>query len=111
MWKSRQTGAAVAAFEASERDGQDSESGSAVPSLIAVGGSIGLAALTWAFLGSVIALGMLIVCLIVSCYVHRVWPGARLIVAAVAFLLAMAIFFGDAASLPSWLSHNEIGHG
>jgi hypothetical protein len=67
--------------------------------------------LTWIFLGSVLALAALIVCLIASCFVHGVWPGARAIVAALAVLLAMAIFFGDLASLPSWLSHEESCQG
>jgi hypothetical protein len=94
-----------------ERYGRDRESNPVVPSLVAVGGSVALAALTWTVLGSVLALGALIVCLIASCFVHSVWPGARVIVAALAFLLAMAIFFGDVASLPSWLSHDGSGHG
>ena len=101
----------MAAFETPNRHGLEAGSDSALPSLIAVGGAIGLSAVTWAFLGSIFALGMLIACLILSCFLRRVWPGARLIVAAIAFLLAVAILFGDVASLPSWLSHNEVGHG
>ncbi len=97
--------------ETPERVGRESDPDSVAPSVLAVGGSVGLTVVSWMFLGSVLALVVLIICLVATCCVERVWPGARFIVGALAFLLAMAILFGDVASLPSWLDPSGSGHG
>ena len=80
-------------------------------SALAVGAAVGVTVVAWIFLGSVLALVVLIICFVVSFRFKRVWPGARFVVGALAFLLAMAILFGDVASLPSWLDPTGSGHG